>query len=201
MRIALVTPGFSATENDWCIPVLLNLVRELARHHEVHVFTLRYPHHRLTYRVGGATVHAFGGAEIGGFGRLRLLGRALLALRRQHQATPFDVVHGFWSDEPGFLAVTSGRVLRIPSLVSVMGGELVSLPDIDYGGQTSGLNPLLTRFALRGAARVTVGSQYLQAIARQKLNSERLTLLPLGVEHAGEQVAAAPGEGCWTAGG
>ena len=61
MRIALITPGFSASASDWCIPVLLDHVRELAREHEVHIFALRYPHRRERYEVYGATVHPSSG--------------------------------------------------------------------------------------------------------------------------------------------
>ena len=44
MNIGILIPGFSASESDWCIPVYLNLVRELAKHHHVRVFPIRYPH-------------------------------------------------------------------------------------------------------------------------------------------------------------
>ena len=135
MRIGLITPGFSASETDWCIPALLALVRELARHDEVEVFTLRYPHRRESYHVYGAAVHAFGGGLAAGVSRLALLGNAMASIVRRHRRRPFDVLHGLWADEPGFLAVAGGRLLGVPSVVSLMGGELVGLRDIGYGGQ------------------------------------------------------------------
>lgn len=182
MRIGLITPGFSGGKHDWCIPVLLNLVRDLARHHEVRVFTLRYPYRRDTYQVYGATVHAFGGALTAGSGRLPLLARALASIVRQHRRRPFDVLHGMWTDEPGFLAVTAGRLLRVPAVVSLLGGELVGLPDIGYGGQLSHINRWLIRVALRGATCVTAGSTHLCRLAQPYVPPGRLRLMPLGVD-------------------
>src|SRR2546422_820628 len=60
MRVALIVPGFSADEEDWCIPALLNFVRALAQRVELEVFALRYPHRRGQYRIGNASVHSFG---------------------------------------------------------------------------------------------------------------------------------------------
>lgn len=182
MRLGLIVPGFSASEDDWCIPALLNLVRELAQRHEVHVFTLRYPHRRGTYPVYGATVQAFGGATIAGPGRFPLLVQALVSIVNQHRRRPFDVLHGLWADEPGFLAVIAGRLLGVPAVVSLLGGELVSLPDIGYGGQLSRVNRWLIRVALHGAAYVTVGSSYLCRLAHPYVIPQRLRLVPLGVD-------------------
>jgi len=182
MKIAFITPGFSADESDWCIPVLLNLVREMAREHEIHVFTLRYPHRQSRYSVHGAAVHAFGGAARAGMSRFPLLAHALTAMRAEARRRPFDVVHGFWADEPGFLAALAGRVLRIPAIVSLMGGELVGFPELGYGGQLSTINWILTRLAIRSSTKITVGSHYFGAIARPSIPDEKLHELPLGVD-------------------
>lgn len=184
MRIALLTPGFSADESDWCIPALLDLVRELASEHDVHVFSLRYPHRRAVYPVYDATVHTLGGATAGGLRRLPLLTRALTAVVRQHRRAPFDVFHGLWADEPGFVAVRAGQMMGAPSVVSLLGGELVSLPDIAYGGQLSRANRWLAGQALRRAGRVTVGSATLARLAAGAVDADRLVALPLGVDTA-----------------
>ncbi len=182
MKIALVTPGFSADEQDWCIPALLNLVRLLAREHEVHVFTLRYPHHRRRYRVYGASVHPLGGATVGGVGRLPLLTRALAAIVREARRGPFDVIHALWADEPGFLAVMAGRVLGAPTVVSLLGGELVRMPELGYGHGLSRAGRAMIALALRGADRVTVGSATLYQRALAHVPPARLAQIPLGVD-------------------
>lgn len=182
LKIGIVIPGFSASEDDWCIPAQLNLVRRLSCEAEVHVFPLRYPHHRRPYAVYGAVVHPQGGAETGGIGRVPLLLRTLRSVVVEHHRRPFDVLHAMWADEPGFVAVTAGRLLKVPAIVSLLGGELVRFPDIGYGGQLSYINQWLIRFALHGAVCVTAGSPHLRELARPHVNPEQLQLMPLGID-------------------
>lgn len=183
MRIALVVPGFAAEEElDFAIPALSSLARLLATRHDLHVFTLRYPHRRGVYPFHGATVHAFGWGTTGGLSRLRLLQQALAAVVGLHRRQPFDLLHGLWADEPGFTAATAGRLLQRPAVVSLLGGELVGFPDIGYGGQLSRANRLLTRWALRHASAVTAGSRFLHELAAQHASAGKLRVLPLGVD-------------------
>lgn len=182
MRIALITPGFSASEQDWCIPALLHLVRNLVPEHEVEIFALRYPHHNRTYQISGARVHAFGGAAAAGMQRLPLLNRVLTKIIAQGRTRPFDVIHALWADEPGFLAVLAGHILGARTVVSLMGGELIDLQGIGYGGGRSLLNRLFVAIALRYAASVTVGSQYLMRIAERYVAPAHLAAVPLGVD-------------------
>ena len=183
MRLALITPGFASPgETNFAIPALTDTVRTLAGRHDVHVFTLRYPHSRGSYQIHGATVHAFGWGTAGGASRLRLLQIVLAAIGREHRRRPFDLFHGLWADEPGFVATAAGRLHRKPSIVSILGGELIGFPDIGYGGQLSRINRLLTRQALRAASAVTVGSEFLRQIAAARVPNDRLRILPLGVD-------------------
>jgi glycosyltransferase involved in cell wall biosynthesis len=158
MKVALIVPGFSATPDDPCIPVLGDVVRELSMHAEVHVFALRYPFERGRYRIGRAHVHALGGGDARGAQRVGLFARAARAVLREHMRERFNAVHGVWADEPGAIAACLGRVLRVPSVVSIMGGERVALPDIDYGSALSTLNRLLVAFSLRHSTYLTAGS-------------------------------------------
>jgi glycosyltransferase involved in cell wall biosynthesis len=182
VNIGLIVPGFSAGEDDWCIPALLNLVRRLAAEANVHVFPLRYPHQRPGYRVYGARVYPQGGAHARGPGRVALLGRAIAAVVRQHRRRPFDVLHAIWADEPGFVAVAAARLLGVPSLISVAGGELVGLPEIGYGGQLSRLNRWLVGRALGQGTAVTAGSAYLQRLTRAHVGGRRVLRMPIGVD-------------------
>lgn len=184
MKIALVVPGFSADESDWCIPALLDLVRTLAGSSgvQVHVFPLRYPHHRQPYRVFGAEVWPQGGGTRGGLGRLPFLAGALARIVVEHRRGPFDLLHAYWADEPGFVAVTAAGALRIPAIVSLAGGELVGFRDIGYGGQLHPVNRWMTGHALRRARQVTVGSTYLARLAERHVPPSRLSVVPLGVD-------------------
>lgn len=184
MRLGLILPGFSADHDDWCIPALRNLVRELARSHEIEIFALRYPNRRESYQIGGVTVHALGGGLSRGLGRVGLFARASARISRVHRARRLDLLHAFWADEPGYLAVTSGRRFGVPAVVSLMGGELARLPEIGYGGQLALTSRALTRHALEKANRVTVGSEYLRRMCGLIKGKDRPLTLPLGVDTA-----------------
>lgn len=182
MRIACVVPGFSAGPDDWAIPALLDFVRTLAQTHEVHVFSQRYPD-RGTYRFNGITHHALGGGQNFGLTSLTIwlqTGRAIMA---QHRLTPFDVIHAFWADEAGFSAAIAGALIRRPVIVSLGGGELTRLPQIDYGAQRFLARRLTTSYALRKARLVAVGSNYQLDLGRaHKVANAKLRLAPLGID-------------------
>lgn len=182
LNIGLVTPGFSADESDWCIPALLNLVRRLAATHDVTVYTLRYPPAARSYTVAGARVRALGGATSGGARKFGLLWRAVGAIMTDASHKPFSLLHGLWADEPGLVAALAGRRLRLPVLVSLMGGELAHLPELDYGGQLRLTGRLLTTLSLRLATSVSAGSQQLLERAGLHVPRNRLRFLPLGVD-------------------
>ncbi|MDQ7029828.1 MAG: glycosyltransferase family 4 protein [Ardenticatenia bacterium] len=190
MNVALVTPGFSAHERDWCIPALLELARALAATCEVTVIALRYPPRRGAYAVGTIPVHALGGGTVGGLGRLPLFARALWALK----ATPADIYHAYWGDEPGALSTLAGRLSSRPALVSLFGGELVAMPNIGYGGQLSRWNRLLVRITLCCANMIAVGSRPVAHLVKARGRTKNVVACTLGVNArrftpAGERVA------------
>lgn len=186
MKIAIVVPGFSKNERDWCIPALLDYVRSLAARAEVHVFTLRWPERNGHYPVYGATVHAMGGRkQLGMGGAFRLYARTVQGIVAEHERTPFSVIHAFWADEPGWVAAWAARRLNIPLVISLAGGELVGIRDIQYGLQILPGRDLLIRMGLSSAKWITAGSNYLLDIAKRHLGSvaqQKLVLTPLGVD-------------------
>jgi len=184
VKVALVVPGFSSSEQDWCIPALLNYVRALARQAEAHVFTLRWPERGGMYPVFGATVHALDGRKQLGGHVFHLWARALRAIAAEHRRAPFDVIHAFWADEPGWVAALASRWLNIRLLLSLAGGELVGMPDIGYGLQLLPGRKQLMRLSLQQATRVTAGSEYLCGLARSACEPRKIVRAPLGVDTA-----------------
>ncbi|HSN55919.1 MAG TPA: glycosyltransferase family 4 protein [Candidatus Sulfomarinibacteraceae bacterium] len=182
MRLCLVTPGFSASESDWCIPALHHLVRRLSEKHGVTVLALRHPPRRVPFAFFGARVLALGAGRRTGVTRAVMLARALAAVRRVHRLRPLDAVHGLWADEAGLVAAIAGRLLGIRSVASVLGGELVGLPDIDYGVQLGRTGRALVRRSLAMADVVTIGSRALAEPARALRAGGPVELAPLGVD-------------------
>jgi glycosyltransferase involved in cell wall biosynthesis len=196
MRIAFVVPGFAADEHDPGIPVVEDVLCRLREQAGIHVIALRHPEPASTYTVRGIRVTTLGGGVRAGPARAPLLAAAIRVLRAEHRREPFAAVHGLWGDEPGAVAVAASRLLRIPSVVSVMGGELVALPAIGYGGALSRLNRILTGYALRKADAVTAGcTGAVTALETMKgSRRERVHLVPWGANPAAFTAPAPPVE-------
>ena len=185
MNIGVLLPGFSSDENDWAIPVQLNLVREMARHDDIRVLALRYPHRQDRYTVYDAEVHSLGVGQIRGVGRLRLWWEAIKTLHRLHREKPFDIFHAMWADETGLIAAWAGRWLKVPVVVSVAGGELVEFEEIDYGLQRSAFSRWTVGQALTKADAVVVACSYaknLIAGAGYKIPDSKIHTITLGVD-------------------
>ena len=92
------------------------------------------------------------------------------------------MLHAFFADEAGAVAILAARVLGIPAVVSVLGGELVALPDIGYGAALGRGGRLTTSFTLERADLVTVGSGAQEKLVRRSHPRAPVELLPLGVD-------------------
>ena len=201
MKLALVIPGFQASDTDWCIPAFTNLAQELSRRNEVHVFALRYPYRRADYAIGDVQVHALGGGQILGR-RLRgvslgkLWADALGSIGREHGAAPFDAIIGIWGTESGWLATQAARTLGVPSLVHLAGGELVYFPSIRYGYLGRGLDGVLLNHTLALADRLTVPSrQMLDLLGTEFPGADQKAVRwPLGVDTARFEAATRDGD-------
>ncbi|MBI4670131.1 MAG: glycosyltransferase family 4 protein [Chloroflexi bacterium] len=185
MNLAFVVPGFAAAEKDWCIPAHTEIVRALAAEHDVHVFTLRYPHRADTYRIGNATVHSFGGADVRGIATAQLWQRVAREIAREHARNAFDVIHAIFGGEAGCLAVLSGKFLRAPSVVWLVNGELVGLREIGYGAALNAPLRWMNEIVLRYADSILCGCEAMVASAEARVDETRrarVELLPLGVD-------------------
>ena len=173
MRIALIVPGGVDRSGEYrVVPALLALIERLARQHEVHVFALRQEAEPGQWQLLGAQVH--------NIGTRRTYLRGLRRLHALHRRAPFDIVQAIWSGAGGVLAVAAGRLLGIPGLVHVAGGELAALPDIGYGDGLRWRGRLREQLVLRSASAVSAASApIIAALLRLGVSAHRI---PLGVD-------------------
>jgi glycosyltransferase involved in cell wall biosynthesis len=173
VRIALVVPGGVDASGEYrVIPALLALIRSLTRRHEVDVFALAQEPVPGCWDLLGARIHNIG------VRRTRM--RALLAIRAEHRREPFDLVHAVFSGSSGLVAVASGRLLRIPAVVHLGGGELVALKSIGYGGELTWRGRVREAAVLRAAHAVTAASAPMLKRLRERGVAGRR--VPLGVD-------------------
>jgi glycosyltransferase involved in cell wall biosynthesis len=173
MRIALVVPGGVDRSLEYrVIPALLALISRLAINNDVQVFAL--------YQEPVACEWHAAGAHIRNIGSKHTVSRAIRAIRAEHHRAPFDLVHSIWSGWSGLIAVLSGRLLRIPSLIHVAGGELCALAEIRYGGRLKWYGRIRESWNLRAAAAVTAASSpIIDALGELGVTAQRI---PLGVD-------------------
>lgn len=182
MNIGILIPGFGANEADWALPVYQNLVRELAKSHDVRVIALRYPHTQESYAYHNAQVYPLGyGAWTRGIRRLSLWWATWRMVKRLHDEKPFDVLHGIWADETGALSGWISNRLNIQSVVTVAGGELVGLPDIRYGLQLSFYSRWIVQRALYTNDAIILPSK-MGGIPDAQQWIERMHYIPLGID-------------------
>ena len=189
MHVGLIVPSFGAGERE--IPALSLLVTGLAGQIDITVIPLRNPAGTASDGQAAYDVLDPAGADQ----PFRALLRSSLdALRAQQRARPFDLLHGYWLFEPGFVAALAARLLHIPAVVSIGGAELVALPEIGYGGMRSARGRLLHRAVLGAATSVTGGSRYVLDLARETLpgGAGKLRLAPLPVQADSESQSELP---------
>ena len=173
MKIAIVVPGGVDRSGDCkVIPVLLSLLERLSIRDDIHVFALMQEPQPASWDLLGARVHNIGARNT----RLRAIG----AVCAEHRASRFDVVQSIWSGAPGCVAVAAAKILSLPCLIHVAGGELVALSEIGYGGRLSWKGRIREAAVLRAADRVTAASTpMIESLARLGIAARRI---PLGVD-------------------
>ena len=173
MKMALVVPGGVDRSGEYrVIPALLALIKRLALHHEVHAFAFAQEPAPGSWDLAGARIHNIGS-------RLTVP-RAIAAICSEGRSDPFHIIHALWSGWSGFIGITAARALRIPSLIHVAGGELVSVPEIGYGGRLHWYGRAREALVLRCATAVSAASgPIIESIAALGIASHRI---PLGVD-------------------
>jgi glycosyltransferase involved in cell wall biosynthesis len=173
VKIAIVaTGGFDRSGTGRVIPCLLWLIERLAATgHDVHVFVPMQEDKPGTWPLLGATIHN------GGQGAWRV--RMLTAIVREHARARFDVIHAFWAGM-GELAAVASKLLRLPMILTLPGGDMVSLREIGYGGRLTLRGRAQFRLATGAAALTTVPSEFMRAQAAA-LGVDAITV-PLGAD-------------------
>lgn len=174
MRVALVvTGGVDRSGREAVIPALLWLIERLARRHDVRVYVLRYHDEPRTYTLLGATIRDLGRPR-GLWNQHAALVRAL-----RDDGRP-DVLHAYWALPAGLAAGAAGRRLGVPTVLTLDSGEFVSEPASGYGLQRHTRQRLAVAAAARLAQRITVCTDYQQALARA--HGTEALVIPLGVD-------------------
>jgi glycosyltransferase involved in cell wall biosynthesis len=133
-------------------------------------------------------VYRFAGADVIQLGtvrapRLRLPADVLRVTAAIHAESRRSgrpqVVHGIGLS-PGIVATVVGRLMGIPSVVSLIGGELTSLPEIDYGELRTAKGRAIAGALLRYAGTITVASEFMRKRVERRGVPARV--MPFGID-------------------
>jgi glycosyltransferase involved in cell wall biosynthesis len=173
MRLALVVPGGVDRSGEYrVIPALLALIKRLAVHNDVQVFALHQEAQACNWDLAGVRVHNIG------FRHTYL--RAVRTICATSRSCPLDLVHAIWSGPCGLVAVVTAKILGIPSVIHVAGGELAALPEIGYGGRLRWQGRVREAVVLRAASAITTASApVVKTLSGLGLAAQRV---PLGVD-------------------
>ncbi len=173
MKIAILVPGgVDRSGTERVIPCLLWLIERLVRAgDEVHVFAFEQEPAPGRWPLLGATVH-----NAGRWPRALNVLKLLLA---EHRRRCFDVLHAFWAVPSGTTGAVAAKLLGVPLLLTLPGGDMARLRAIRYGGRLRFRSRLRLRLAVAGAAEVTVPSGFMQDQAAEA--GIAAVRIPLGV--------------------
>jgi glycosyltransferase involved in cell wall biosynthesis len=133
-RVAIIIPGgIGGGYFMQGIPVLEDYIKRISESFDVTVYSMiktdrAYQPQYFTLRhTNAAHTHHI-------FWKIILL---TLLVTKDHLRNKYELVHGIWGFPAGFLAVVFGKIFRIPSIVSLQGGEAACIPKIPYGNMYS----------------------------------------------------------------
>jgi glycosyltransferase involved in cell wall biosynthesis len=176
-NIALIIPGGIGTgKNNIGVPILERLIKLMALEYKITVFQL-YKRNE-SYRSENFEL-----IDAHSPNRIIKIVKFLFVFAKIHRYRKFEVVHGFWAFPCGFLAVLLGRVYRIQSIISLQGGDAISLPEIGYGQLQKWLPRKIVLWALQHVDDLISPTKYLiQNLQKFGLNRKLINFIPFGVD-------------------
>lgn len=175
-RIALIIPGGLGTgKNNMGVPVLEQIVELLATRLEVTVFQLYQTN--KGYEANGFELLGFKSGN-----RLIQYLKFFQSFYKANRSKKFAAIHGFWIWPCGFLAVVLGKFFKIKSIVSVLGGDAASIPEIGYGHLRNFFSRSMILWAIEKADEANALTRYLESNLNQAGLKRKLQIIPWGVD-------------------
>ena len=160
MRIVLVVPGgVDPPGGSRVIPFIHHLVERLGSRHDLLVVAVGHDEELRSWELFGSPVINIPTGTHSRSDVVRVVGSVSRNIGRHGRP---DVVHGLWANLPGLSAMIAARRFRVPSVVSVCGGELACHPDIGYGGGLTAGTRRLSLTSLRGATAATAATEWMR---------------------------------------
>jgi glycosyltransferase involved in cell wall biosynthesis len=171
----VVPGGIGTGKNNIGVPVLEKIVKLLSEKYSITVFSLFKVNEN--YEAQGfelVSIHSI-------FFLLKFI-RFLFHFQKQHQAKKFALIHGFWTLPSGLFAVVASKLFKCKSVVSVLGGDAVALPEIEYGELRRWLPEKLILWSLRNTDQVIALTKFLVKNLETHGLIRKVKIIPWGVD-------------------
>jgi glycosyltransferase involved in cell wall biosynthesis len=184
-RIALLLPGgLAPIDREVHTPSLYNLISGLSENFEIIAYSLVALGTDERPTMCGKALVKFIGAEHQASMFTKTLA-FLQAFARDHKKDPFDIVHGMLGLPSEIAAILAGKYYRIRTIVSFLGGECASLPEIGYGNMRSFPLRVLTRWVANQADVLILLTQFqYTALIRYGIVRKNVHIIPFGANLA-----------------
>ena len=107
----------------------------------------------------------------------------LIFLIRDHLKKPFDLVHAHCTFPTGFSAIVLQKLFRIPTLLSLDGGEEVSFPEMKFGDAHHSKRTMINKWIIKNANVVTTLTTFQRDGIYRNLKIKReIQVIPRGVD-------------------
>lgn len=176
-HIAIIIPGGVGTgKNNMGVPVIERIVKSLTSKYFVTVFQLVKANN--DYKTDG-----FDLISIHSGGSLRKMVTFMLIFANIHRKHKFSIVHGFWALPAGMLAVVAGKIFGIKSIISLQGGDAISLPEINYGQLQSPIHRRFALWSLHNTDELICPTRFMyDNLVRIGLKPQSVHFIPIGIE-------------------
>jgi glycosyltransferase involved in cell wall biosynthesis len=176
-NVALIIPGGIGTgKNNIGVPILERVVKLMSLDYKITVFQLHKTNENYT-------AEDFELIDSYSPNRIVKIVKFLLIFRKVQRLRKFKAVHGFWAFPCGVLAVMVGRIFRIKSLISLQGGDAISLPEIKYGQLQAWLPREIVLWALHHVDVLISPTKYLiYNLQKFGFNRKDTKFIPFGVD-------------------
>jgi glycosyltransferase involved in cell wall biosynthesis len=157
-------------------PALLNFVSRLTAFYDVTVYSILPANADFVPRgfVFRSVHHSIGSS------RIRSILLCFLFIF-DHFRRRYSLVHAFWAYPAGLLSVIISKLVRIPCMVTIQGGEGARIPSIAYGNMINPVVRKLTLWTCRHATCLTSISHFLaNEIRRHGLKRNDIIVIPFG---------------------
>ena len=179
-RIAIIVPGGIGNGKFLQgVPSMVNLIERLSHDFEIIVYSLIKTEAKEVSKNYKLKSISAGIKSPGWIKALLFLSRFLI----DHMQNRFVLLHAFWALPAGHIAVKLSKLLKIPCLVTLQGGETANLPEINYGNILNERSKKKTLEVCKKADKLVVLTNF-QLIQLRSLDVHRdyIDIIPYGVE-------------------